>query len=318
MLFLETHALVRKTHSCGHRLMEDVFESGTNLPRTVSRSPGNVELCAVVLVESQNELRPGDLFHMHERAERHLATVRAPNVELINVLNVRARVPFCFHKGLPLPAETVEIIDQITAHEGLHGRVNRAEIHLLLNSLFAVDLRVELRNSRQVRWKSRGDFRALQYSPEQSVYIFGEEGGIVVDGAILEDHGYTPRGSDAENSGRRKREGEPFAYACQLLLHGLLNGLNLLLARFAHIPRLQRDKEEGRICTLRLGEQVIAIGANDALNALSLQQRFCDALCGGVGTLQGGCIRQLQGNEEVTIVFLGKEATGEAPADQES
>src|SRR5580658_5345416 len=52
------------------------------------------DLRTVVLVEVQYELRSGDLFDMRERPERHLASVRALNVELVDVLNVRARIPF--------------------------------------------------------------------------------------------------------------------------------------------------------------------------------------------------------------------------------
>ena len=38
-------------------------------------------------------------------------------IELVDVLNVRARIPFSFHMGLPSPSKWVVVVDQIAAHD---------------------------------------------------------------------------------------------------------------------------------------------------------------------------------------------------------
>ena len=64
------------------------------------------------------------------------------------------------------------------------------------------------------------------------------------------------------------------------------------------------------------GEQVEAVDADHAADAGRMQQRGRHPLDGCVGPLQGGCVGQLQRDEEIALVFLGKEAGGQ-PAPHE-
>src|SRR5581483_3332924 len=115
------------------------------------------------------------------------------------------------------------------------------------------------------------DLRPLGEGAEKPEEVFGEEGRIVVAGTVLEDHGYTARGSHTRNLRWRKRECDAVAHAHQLALHAGLNGLNLFLFRFPPLPGLQRNEEEGRIRALRLREQIEAIYSNDTRDAGRVQ-----------------------------------------------
>ncbi len=162
----------------------------------------------VVLVEAHDELGTGDLLHVDQRTERHLAAVGAAHIELADVLDVAPRVAFGFDEGLPLTTEAVEVIHQIAAHEGLHGGVDIVEIHLLLDGFFAVHIGIELRHGRHVGGNGCGDFRPLVECAEKCEEIFCEERGIVVAGPILEDHGDAARRCRRRESaaaGRRRR-----------------------------------------------------------------------------------------------------------------
>src|ERR1700739_2000320 len=118
--------------------MEGVFQGGTLLPRTISWGSRNVDLGAVVLIEALDEFRPGNLFNPRKRSKRYLTTICAPNVEFTDIANVCALFSFRFYICLPLSAEAIKVIDKIPPHEGLHGRVDGIQIHLLLQGLIAI------------------------------------------------------------------------------------------------------------------------------------------------------------------------------------
>ena len=124
---------------------------------------------------------------MNQRAERNLAAVGAAHVELVDVLNVCARVALRFDVGLPLAAEAVEVVHQVSAHERLHGGVDVAQVDLLLRGLFLVDICIELWDGRKIGGNGRGDLLALGDRAEKGEEIFREEGRIVVAGAILRE-----------------------------------------------------------------------------------------------------------------------------------
>ena len=68
-------------------------------------------------------------------------------------------VAFGFDVRLPLAAEAIEVVDEVAAHERLHGGVDVGEIDLLLKRLFPIDIRVELRHGRLIRRNGGGDLR---------------------------------------------------------------------------------------------------------------------------------------------------------------
>src|SRR5579864_5703338 len=121
---------------------------------------------------------------MDKGAERYLASIRASNIELVDVLNVRARVAFGFDEGLPLASEPVEVVDQISAHESLHGCIDRAQIDLLLRGLVDVHIGIKLRYGRKVRGNRRRNLRPLRHRAEKREDVLRKEGRIVVAGPI--------------------------------------------------------------------------------------------------------------------------------------
>src|SRR5579883_3313716 len=130
--------------------MEDLFEGLAHLTGAVSGRAGDVELRGGKLVEAIDELRAGDLLDVNQGTQGDLASVGAAHIELVDVVDAGAGFAFRLNVGLPLPAEAIEVVDEISAHEGLHGGVDVAEIDLLLQSLFAVNVSVELRNGRLI------------------------------------------------------------------------------------------------------------------------------------------------------------------------
>ena len=142
-----------------------------NLAGTVAGRTGDVELRGVVFIEAEDKFRASDLLDLDQRGERNLTAVGAANVELIDVSNVGARRAFGFHVGLPLAAETIEVIHEITAHEGLHGGVNVRETHLLLQSLLAIDIDIELRNCRLVRGNGSADLFSIFERAQKGEYV---------------------------------------------------------------------------------------------------------------------------------------------------
>ena len=120
-----------------------------------------------------------------------------------------------------------EVVDEISAHEGLHGRVDRAEIHLLLGSFVAINLGVELWDGGQIRRNRRRDFRSLRYGSKECRNIVRQEFRVVVAGTILKDHRDAPRSAYTGNRRRREREGQAFTVAGQFLLHTRLDSFKL-------------------------------------------------------------------------------------------
>ena len=119
------------------------------------------DLRSSILVEARCEFRAGRASHRSDRAQWNSIAVGRGNVELPNVIDVRPRVAFGFDVGLPLSAESVEVVHQRSAHEGLHRGVDVREVNLLLRRLFAIDVDVKLRYGRSVRGNGRGNLRTI-------------------------------------------------------------------------------------------------------------------------------------------------------------
>src|SRR6202034_194782 len=106
----------------------------------------------------------------------------------------RAGRSFRFDVGLPLAAETVEVVDQVSAHEGGHGGVNVRQLNLLLEYLLLIYVGVELGHRRLIRWDCRADLRTLFQGSKKCIDILGEGSGVVRAGTVFENHGDTAGG----------------------------------------------------------------------------------------------------------------------------
>ncbi len=153
---------------CGIDFVECFFPAPLAPGRSCSPcAPVMFNCAALNSLKRMTNSGAGDLFHVHERCKRHLAAVGASHVELIDVVDLRARAAFGFHVCLPLAAETVEVIHQVAAHEGRHGGVDIVQIHLLRQRLFFIHIghravepragRTEWRRQSPYVWKERRD-----------------------------------------------------------------------------------------------------------------------------------------------------------------
>ena len=76
-----------------------------------------------------------------------------------DILRLCTILPFCLDIDLPLPAETVKVVDEVASHEGLKGLVDLPEVDPLLENLVTVHLDKELRHGRKKGRCHTGEFR---------------------------------------------------------------------------------------------------------------------------------------------------------------
>ena len=113
-------------------------------PELYPGAPDDVQLRRIEFIESVDEFGTGDPVDFHQRTKRHLAAVGAANIKLVDVRDIRSGCAFCLNIGLPLAAESIEVVNEIAAHEGLHGCVDVGEIDLLLQRLLLVDIGIRV------------------------------------------------------------------------------------------------------------------------------------------------------------------------------
>ena len=92
----------------------------------------------------------------------------------------RARAVFAFGLDidLPLPAEPVEVVDKVAAHEGLQRLVNLADVHSLLQRLVAVHVHVELRARPAGRWCSELAISGRLRAASMNLVTFAARNGM--------------------------------------------------------------------------------------------------------------------------------------------
>jgi len=189
LLLLVRHAFVVKAHSGWHGLLEDGLDGIHDLAGAIAGRAGDVDLGGRIFVEAQVEVRARRSLDGGDGAQGHKASAGVVDVVLADVADVGAGGSIGFHIGLPLAAEAVEVVDQIAAHEGLHGLVDVAELHTLLQGLGLVHGDVELGHGRVVGGQHVGDFRALLECSQELVEVLGQIRRVVVAGAVFDDHG---------------------------------------------------------------------------------------------------------------------------------
>ena len=86
-----------------------------------------------------------------------------------------AILAFRLHINLPLAAKPVEIVDEVSAHEGLQGLVNLRQIHALLENPVPVHIKINLRHGRQKGRAHTGDFRSLLRRFHELVDVGGKK-----------------------------------------------------------------------------------------------------------------------------------------------
>src|SRR3954462_4702640 len=131
------------------------------LCRAVARRCCCVDLHTVEQVVTHHELSATARIGRRERTERNHPPCSIPDVKLANVFGLRAEVTVRLDIHLPLQAETIEVIDQRTAHESLHGFIEAAELDLLSHRFCIVNFYANLGHSKQSRGHHSRQFGAL-------------------------------------------------------------------------------------------------------------------------------------------------------------
>ena len=157
-----------------HGLLEGLFQRRAYLAGAVAGRAGDVELRGVVFVEAEDEFGAGDLLDLHQRSRaapgcRWRCAHRTGSMFSM----FGARSAFRLDIGLPLAAEAVEVVDQVSAHEGLHGGVDVGELHLLLRGLFLVDIGIELGHGRldTTGWRRRSPAACLSAPRKAKTFL---------------------------------------------------------------------------------------------------------------------------------------------------
>ena len=192
-----------------------------------------------------------------------------------DVFRLRAVVAFGLDEDLPLPAEAVEVVHEVAAHEGLQRLADLREIDALRQDLVAIDVDEDLRHGRQERAVGRSDLRPLAHSFEEAVQVLAEEGHVAAR-AIFEHEGDAAGRADAGNRRRRKGEADSLRDGGELLVDAPLERGVLLLGRGSLFPWLQRDEEKRVERGVDGAEQIVADHGRDVRDAGRVEQRFLD------------------------------------------
>ena len=128
-------------------------------------------------------------------------------MEQADVFRLRAVVALGLHEHLPLPAEAVEVVHEVAAHERLQRLADLREIDALREDLVAIDVDQDLRHRRQERAGGGRNLRPLAHRFEEAVQVFTEKSHVAAR-AVFEHERDAAGGADAGNGRRRKGEGD--------------------------------------------------------------------------------------------------------------
>src|SRR4029077_12864716 len=169
-------------------------------------------------------------------------TLIVADIELPNVFCLGAVLTFRFDIDLPLAPEAVEVVDEISPHEGLNRTIYIVEVHPLLQDFVAVYFDKFLWDTRQKSGAEGADFRPLSGSFKKNTQVFGEELNIAAR-TVFENECKSAGSADAWNGGRGKTEGNCCWQPAQLLVEMCFERLKLLSSRLALAPRLEGHKK---------------------------------------------------------------------------
>ena len=210
-LLLVRHACVVEAHLARHGLREYLLRAPHGLSGTVSGSGRRIDLRRFVLVVPHGEFRAADVLDVgNAHSSGTHAAAGVCHIELPDIGGAGSIVAFRFDVDLPLPAEAVEVIHKVTAHEGLHGLVDIADIHALDTHLGAVNVDIVLRYVWKIAGQQTSQLGAPARGGDEFLYVVRQELRIAAAGAIFEDECDATGGADSEN--RRRREGKCDAF----------------------------------------------------------------------------------------------------------
>src|SRR5205085_10842172 len=103
--------------------------------RAESGRGARVNLSGAIKIEAHRELRAAPRLHIGHGTERDHFVVGIANVKQTDILGLGPELAFGLNENLPLPAETIEVVDEVTAHESLQRLADLGEIDALLHDV---------------------------------------------------------------------------------------------------------------------------------------------------------------------------------------
>src|SRR5208282_3668829 len=113
-----------ESHLSWHGLFENLFEGCGRLISAVAGCCAPVDLCATILVKALCEFGAELRFDRGERRQRNVLAPVVADIESSDIICAGAIFAFGLDVDLPLAAKTVEVIDEISAHERLDGAID--------------------------------------------------------------------------------------------------------------------------------------------------------------------------------------------------
>ena len=304
--FLERHSQIVEAHFARHGLGEHLLQSRGRLSRTVAWRGCSIDLSAAIKVVAQRKLRAGNRFRGGEGRQRHGFPIVVAHIKQAQILSARSILPFSLDIDLPLPAEPVEIVYEIAAHESLKRLVHLGQFHPFLEGFVAVHIHVELGNRRQKSGGDAGDLWTLARRLHEFGDIGGQEGNVFA-GPVLENEGEAAGGADALNGRRREGERDRARNLGNLPAEVRLDGVITFFALFALSPFLQAHPERGAVGIAGKTEQVESRYGCAILYPRCGQHDVFHLLANCHRPLQGSGERELNADVKKTLVFLRQE-----------
>ena len=104
-----------------------------------------------------------------------------------------------------MTAKTIEVVDEITAHEGLNGAIDVSQIDALLQNLIAINFNKFLGDSRKESGVDAANFGTFPRGLKKSVEIFCKELNVGA-GTILKQECKSSGCTDSRNGRWSKTE----------------------------------------------------------------------------------------------------------------
>ena len=297
--------------------MEHLLERAHDLCRAVAGRGRGVDLRAAVQVEAHRELRTRNVAHRGQRRQGDRLTVLVAHVELPDVLDVGTELALSLDVDLPLPPETVEVVDEAAAKEGLQRLVHVFDVDALLEHFVAVHVDEQLGNDRTECAGHAGQLGALARRLQELVGLLGQERDVLAR-TVLQDESGAARHADALDCRRRERKRNGPVDASQPFRQLGLDRTVLFLRLLALGPFLEGDEEKRAVRVLHLAQHVESHHGGDVLDAGDILDQVLGLAGDFRSSLQRARIGELHAGKDVALVLVGQKTGRQCLAEQAS
>ncbi len=298
-------AIARRHHLVGY-----VLQRIDDLPGAVARRAIRRDLDGREIVETRNQIRPGDVLRGHHRLQRHHVVGLAAHVKLVQIQRRQAVLRLGLQDDLPQPARAVELRDVERAEHRLHRAIHFFDRHAERFRLVAIDVDQQL-----LRRRIEGGRHARQFRP---AFRLGNEvvhyTGQLRDGRValaLNPHLGAARRAQARNRGGIDRQDDPFLHLGEILVGVDQHRLRILGFDVGELVALvetfETDEERARVVLVLAVEQAVAVDGRHAAHRSLLHEVIGDLLRHVAGSIEARRVRHDDGAEQVALVFRRQE-----------